>query len=173
MSNDNILRYANISVLILKKLDNFFRNQNLEVKIDIFSEKRNEFFKLKNEHPSADFSALELAAFYNAIQIFYNLRERATKKNKTMSLKEIEKYEDYLLKSSSYLKKISKKEDFLLDKSSIINSLISENKSYREISLFLKKHYKLNISHTYIRQIVEKYPLIFHKNKEKINEPYS
>ncbi|BAK72792.1 hypothetical protein [Arcobacter sp. L] len=167
MSNDNILRYANISVLILKKLDNFFRNQNLEVKIDIFSEKRNEFFKLKNEHPSADFSALELAAFYNAIQIFYNLRERATKKNKTMSLKEIEKYEDYLLKSSSYLKKISKKEDFLLDKSSIINSLISENKSYREMSFFISKHYKINISHTYIRQVVEKYPLIFKRNEEK------
>ena len=63
MSNDYILRYANISVLILKKLDNFFRNQNQEVKIDIFSEKRNEFFKLKNENPSADFSVLELAAF--------------------------------------------------------------------------------------------------------------
>lgn len=170
MSNDNILLHTNISIFMIKKLDNFFSKQTIQIKNDIFSEKRNEFFKLKNENPSADFAALELAAFYNAIQIFYNLKEKATMKNKTMSLKEIEKYEDYLLKSSSYLKKISKKEDFLLDKSSIINSLISENKSYREISLFLKKHYKLDISHTYIRQIVEKYPLIFHKNKEKIND---
>lgn len=167
MSNDNILLYTNISVLTLKKLDYFFRNQNLEVKIDIFTEKRNEFFKLKNEHPSADFSALELAAFYISISNFYNLREKALKKNKTMSLKEIEKYENYLLKSSFCLKKISKKENVLLDKSSIINSLISENKSYREISLFLKKHYKLDISHTYIRQIVEKYPLIFKRNEQE------
>ncbi|MGE4444853.1 MAG: hypothetical protein AB7E37_07800 [Candidatus Altimarinota bacterium] len=173
MSNDNILLYTNISVLTLKKLDYFFRNQNLEVKIDIFTEKRNEFFRLKNENPSANFSALELAAFYNAIQIFYNLQEKAIKKNKTMSTAEIKKYGNFLIKSSTSLKKISKKENFLLDKSSIICGLISENKSYREISLFLKKHYKLNISHTYIRQIVEKYPLIFHKNKEKINEPYS
>lgn len=167
MSNDNILRYTNISILMLRKLDNFFKNQNLEVKIDIFSEKRNEFFKLKNENTSADFAALELAAFYNAIQIFYNLRERATKKNKTMSLKEIEKYEDYLLKSSSYLKKISKKEDFLLDKSSIVNYLLTKNISYRVISLFIKNRYKINISHAYIRQIVEKYPSIFKKNEEK------
>lgn len=170
MSNNNILFHTNISVLMLKKLDYFFRNQNLEVKLDIFSEKRNEFFRLKNENPSTDFSVLELAAFYNAIQIFYNLRERATKKNKTMSLKEIEKYEDYLLKSSSYLKKISKKEDFLLDKSSIINSLFIEHRSYREISIFIKKHHKIKISHTYIKQIIEKHPLIFKRNEEKIND---
>lgn len=167
MSNDYILRYANISVLILKKLDNFFRNQNLEVKIDIFSEKRNEFFKLKNENTSADFAALELAAFYNAIQIFYNLSERATKKNKTMSTAEIKKYEDYLMKSSFSSKKISKKENFLLDKSSIICSLISKNKSFREMSFFIKKQYKTSISHAYIRQVVEKYPSIFIKNEGK------
>lgn len=167
MSNDNILLYTNISVLTLKKLDYFFRNQNLEVKIDIFSEKRNEFFKLKNEHPSADFSALELAAFYISISSFYNLQEKAIKKNKTMSLKEIKKYEDFLIKSSFSSKKISQKENFLLDKSSIICSLISKNKSFREMSFFIKKQYKTSISHAYIRQIVEKHPSIFKKNKEK------
>ena len=99
MSKYNILRYTNISILVLKKLDNFFKNQNLELKIDIFSEKRNEFFKLKNENPSADFSVLELAAFYNAIQIFYNLKEKAIKKNKTMSTAEIKKYGNFLIKS--------------------------------------------------------------------------
>jgi len=170
MSNDSILLHTNISVFMLKKLDNFFSKQTIQIKNDIFSEKRNEFFKLKNEKPSADFTALELAAFYNAIQIFYNLRERATKKNKTMSLKEIEKYQDYLLKSSSCLKKISKKEDFLLDKSSIVNYLLTENKSYREMSFFIKKQYKTSISHAYIRQVVEKYPLIFKRNEEKIND---
>lgn len=167
MSNDNILRYTNISILMLRKLDNFFKNQNLEVKIDIFTEKRNEFFRLKNENPSANFSALELAAFYNAIQIFYNLRQKAIKKNKTMSTAEIKKYGNFLIKSSTSLKKISKKENFLLDKSSIICGLISENKSYREISFFIKKQYKTSISHAYIRQIVEKHPLIFKRNEQE------
>ncbi|CAM4037173.1 hypothetical protein [Arcobacter cloacae] len=170
MSNDKILLYTNISVLTLKKLDYFFRNQNLEVKIDIFTEKRNEFFRLKNENPSANFSALELAAFYNAIQIFYNLRQKAMKKNKTMSTSEIKKYGNFLIKSSTSLKKTSKKENFLLDKSSMICGLIFENKSYREISLFIKDQYKTSISHAYIRQIVEKYPSIFKKNEEKIND---
>lgn len=173
MSIDDTQQLTNFSSIVIKKLDNFFSRQTIQVKNDIFSEKRNEFFKLKNENPSADFAVLELAAFYNAIQIFYNLRQKAMKKNKTMSTSEIKKYGNFLIKSSTSLKKTSKKENFLLDKSSMICGLIFENKSYREISLFLKKHYKLNISHTYIRQIVEKYPLIFHKNKEKINEPYS
>lgn len=167
MSNDNILLYTNISVLTLKKLDYFFRNQNLEVKIDIFSEKRNEFFRLKNENPSADFSVLELTAFYNAIQIFYNLKEKVTMKNKTMSTAEIKRYENFIIRSSEKSKKISKKENVLLDKSSIINSLINENRSYREISIFIKKHHKIKISHTYIKQIIEKYPSVFKKNKEK------
>ena len=167
MNFENILLFTDIPILKIKKLDNFFSRQTIHVKTDIFSEKRNEFFKLKNKNPSADFSALELSAFYNAIQIFYNLKEKATKKNKTMSLKALKKYEDYLLKSSSNSKIFSKKEDFLLDKSSIINYLLNKNISYREMALFFKKRYKINISHTYIRQVVEKYPLIFHKNEEK------
>lgn len=170
MSKDNILLYTNISIFMIKKLDNFFSKQTIQVKNDIFSEKRNEFFKLKNENPSADFTALELAAFYNAIQLFYNLRQKAMKKNKTMSTSEIKKYENFIIRSSEKSKKISKKENVLLDKSSIINSLISENKSYREMSFFISKHYKINISHTYIKQIIEKYPSIFKKNEEKIND---
>lgn len=173
MSNDNILLHTNISIFMIKKLDNFFSKQTIQIKNDIFSEKRNEFFKLKNENPSADFSALELAAFYISISSFYNLREKALKKNKTMSTAEIKRYENFIIRSSEKSKKISKKENVLLDKSSIINSLIIENRSYREISIFIKKHHKIKISHTYIKQIIEKHPLIFHKNKEKINEPYS
>ena len=161
---------TNFSSIVIKKLDNFFSKQTIQVKNDIFSEKRNEFFKLKNENPSANFSALEVAAYYNAIQIFHNLREKAIKKNKTMSTAEIKKYGNFLIKSSTSLKKISKKENFLLDKSSIICGLISENKSYREISFFIKKQYKTSISHAYIRQIVEKHPSIFKKNEEKIND---
>ncbi len=167
MSNNNILFHTNIPVLMIKKLDNFFSRQTIQVKNDIFSEKRNEFFKLKTENPSADFSVLELTAFYNAIQIFYNLREKARKKNKTMSTSEIKEYGNFLIKSSTSLKKISKKENFLLDKSSIIHGLIFENKSYREMSLFIKEQYKTSISHAYIRQIIGKYPSIFRKNEEK------
>lgn len=170
MSNDNILLYTNIPILVLKKLDNFFSRQTIQVKNDIFFEKRNEFFKLKNENSSADFSALELAAFYISIQNFYEFKEKALKKNKTMSTFEIKKYEDFLIKSSFSSKKISKKEDFLLDKSSIICSLISKNKSFREMSLFIKNQYKINISHTYIKQIIKKYPSIFKKKKEESDD---
>lgn len=81
MSKDNILLHTNISIFMIKKLDNFFLKTNYSSKKwHFFLKKRNEFFRLKNENPSADFSALELAAFYNAIQNFYNLKEKATKK---------------------------------------------------------------------------------------------
>lgn len=163
---NNILEYSNITFHQIKKLDNFWKNQNLEIKNEIFAEKRNEFFKLKNQNPSADNTALEMASFYLAINIFCNLKEKGMKKNKSFSTNELNKYDKLIIKSSKKFQRISKKENFLLDKSSIILSLISENRSYREMSIFLKKYHKISISHTYIKQIIEKYPNIFTKNKE-------
>ena len=71
-----------------------------------------------------------------------------------------------MIKSSKKAKRISKKEDFLIDKSSILQSLIMENRSYRKMSNFFKKYHRMDISHTYIKQVIEKYPNIFEKNKE-------
>ena len=106
-----------------------------------------------------------MIAFYSAIKSFYDLKTQATKKNKILSTNELKKYDNFLLKSSKKNQRISKKENSLLDKSSIINSLISENKSYREMSIFFKKYYKLKVSHTYIKQIIDKYPIIFYKEE--------
>jgi hypothetical protein len=163
---NNILVYTNIQISHLKNLDNFWKNLNLEIKSKIFSERRNEFFKLKNQNPSAELSALEIASFYLSISNFYNLKEKGMKKNKTFSSAELNKYEDFVIKSSKRFQRISKKENFLLDKSSIVLSLINENYSYREMSSFFKKYHKIAISHTYVKQIIEKYPNIFKKEKE-------
>lgn len=163
----SILEYSNITIHQIKNLDNFWKNQNLEIKNEIFSEKRNEFFKLKNLTPSADNTALEIASFYNAISNFYNLRKKGIEKNKTFSTTEIRKYEDFIIKSSKKAKKNSKKENLLIDKSSIVQSLINEDRSFREMSSFFKKYHRIDISHTYIKQIIEKYPNIFQKSKEK------
>lgn len=163
----SISEYSNITIHQIKDLDNFWKNQNLEIKNEIFSEKRNEFFKLKNLTPSADNTALEIASFYNAINNFYNLKKKGIEKNKTFSTTEIRKYEDFIIKSSKKAKRISKKESFLLDRSSIVQSLINEDYSYREMSSFFKKNHRIDISHTYIKQIIEKYPNIFEKSKEE------
>lgn len=162
----SISEYSNITIHQIKDLDNFWKNQNLTVKTDIFSEKRNEFFKLKNKNPSADRSALEIASFYSAINNFRNLGKKSVEKNKTLSTIEMRKYENFMIKSSKKAKRISKKEDFLIDKSSILQSLIMENRSYRKMSNFFKKYHRMDISHTYIKQVIEKYPNIFEKNKE-------
>lgn len=162
---NNILAYTNIQISHLKNLDNFWKNQNLEIKSEIFSEKRNEFFKLKSLNQSAEISALEIASFYLAINNFHNLKEKGMQKNKTFSTTEIKKYEDFIIRSSHKSLKASKKENFLLDKLSIVQSLIAENRSYREMSSFFKKYHRIDISHTYIKQIIAKYPDIFNKKK--------
>ena len=163
----SISEYSNITIHKIKDLDNFWKNLNLEIKSEIFSEKRNEFFKLKNQNPSAEISALEIASFYNAVNNFYNLRKKGIEKNKTFSTTEIRKYEDFIIKSSKKAKRISKKKNFLIDKSSIVQSLINEDRSFREMSSFFKKYHRIDISHTYIKQIIEKYPNIFEKSKEE------
>lgn len=169
MLTNNILKFTNIHVSMLEVLDNFFKKQNLEIKIEIFEEKRNKFFKLKNENQDADFSIIELSAYYSAIQSIYDLKTKITKKNTSISTVELKKYDNFLVTSSKKKKKISRKENFLVNKSSILNSLIAANKSYREISIFLKKNYKMNISHTYIRHVIDRYPTIF-KKEEKLND---
>ena len=92
---NNILVYTNIQISHLKNLDNFWKNLHLEVKSKIFLEKRNEFFKLKNQNPSAELSALEMASFYNVLSNFYDLKEKGI-----ISDEEFETKKDYLLKSS-------------------------------------------------------------------------
>lgn len=164
---NNILAYTNIQISHLKNLDNFWKNQNLVIKSEIFSDKRNKFFKLKNQNQSAEISALEIASFYLAISNFHNLKEEGMKKNKTFSTAELNKYKDFLIKSSHKPSKVSKKENFLLDKSSIVQSLINEERSFREMSSFFKKYHKIDVSHTYIKRIIEKYPDIFRKNKKE------
>ena len=96
MTIENILKDINISIPMIKILDNFFKKENLEIKIDIFSEKRNKFFKLKNENPNVEFAVLDLIAFYSAIKSFYDLKTQATKKNKILSTNELKKYDNFL-----------------------------------------------------------------------------
>lgn len=163
---NNLLECTNITIYRIKELDNFFKNQNIEIKNEIFLEKRNQFFKLKNLNPSAELSALEMASYYLAISYFHSLKEKGIEKNTTFSTTELNKYEDYILKSSKKTQITPKKENFLLDKSSIVQSLINENRSYREMSSFFKKYHKMYISHTYIKQVIEKYPDIFNRRKK-------
>lgn len=157
----DILKNENITINSLVKFDKFFSKQNLEVKKDIFQQKKNEFFKLKNENSSADHSALELVSFYVAINNFYNLKEKINKRNENLSTKELKDYENLMINSIEKDRKITMKENFIIDKSSIINKLIQQNTSLRNMSIFFKNNYKKNISHTFINNTIRKYPNIF------------
>lgn len=157
----NLFEILNIPNHEIKKLDNFFKKQNEEIKLDIFSEKRNEYFKLKNQFSSIETSMLEMVSFYSAIDSFYKLNQKATSKNKTMSTTELKKFNDFSIKSGKKQKYIARKENFLLDKSSIVNDLISKDRSYREMSDYFKRFHKMEVSHTYLKKIIDKYPNIF------------
>lgn len=157
----------NIPEPSIKKYDNFFKNQNFEVKQIIFEDKRNFYFKLKNENSHMKDSELELQAYYQAIEQLYNLKDEMKSKNKCLSVKKQKKYQEYTILSTKVTKKLSEKENFLLNRSSIIIDLINDNRSYRKMSKYIKKYHQLNISHTYIREIINKYPHIFNEKATK------
>lgn len=156
----NKLVNTNFNQLFIRKLDTFFKKQNYEVKIDIFSEKRNQYFKLKNSDSSTDNSVLELTSFYIAVNYFYTLNKKAMNKNKSMNTKDLKKFNDFSIKSINK-KRFSKKESILLDKSSTIVELLKNKRSYRDISKYFRSYHRIEISHTYIRNVVLKYPQIF------------
>lgn len=158
---NNSIESTKLPNILIKRLDNFFKNQNEEIKLDIFSEKRNQFFKLKNIDSSTDNLVLELKSFYSAIDYFYNLHENANSKNKSMLTKDLKKYNEFTIKSSKKQNRSALKEEFLVDKSSIVNDLLLSRRSYREISYFFSKYHNKSISHTYIRRVITKYPEIF------------
>jgi len=135
-----------------KSLINFFNKQNLEIQVDIFKEQRNQFFVLKNKYDLSDITAL--AAFYKAIDNFYNKETILKQKNKSTSLDELKNISDFAIKKNRK-QKISDKREKLLNLISVISNLLDESYSYRQISQYLRKVHRFEVSHTYVKKIYE------------------
>lgn len=132
-----------------KTMVNWFSRQNVELQAIVFENQRNEFFRVSNIYKNLEKNIISLISFYFAIKDLYEKQMTLKSKNKSIDLKNIERISEIELLS---IKKVTKKEkyDFLLDRISKVEELYANGKSTREISMYIKKVYRKDISHQYI-----------------------
>jgi len=135
------------------KLINFFAKQDIIVQIEIFKEQKNKFFKIKNQTTKKD---PLLLSFYEAINIYFIKFNKKFYKNKTYNL-----ISQKNITNTNILKdmkeKNSVKKDRFLNYISIFEKLKEEGYSYRKMSLHFSRYYKYDVSHTYIRQMFNRF----------------
>lgn len=85
---ESLVQCTKLSKKEQNRLVNWFSRQNTLVKIDIFLEQKNQFFKLKNKYNEQQ-QVIPLAAFLLAIQHFYSLLDSKNSKNKQADLSTI------------------------------------------------------------------------------------
>lgn len=144
----NIEQHTSCSIEKQKKLINWFNKQNLLIKIDIFKEQKNQYFKLKQSLENNS-DALSFSSFILAIDSFYRRERQLKKKNSTENLSSIKSQTDFSIKKFRKLRKKEKREK-LLNIWSVIKSMREENYSFRDISLYIKQRHRFEVSHTYI-----------------------
>lgn len=149
--NDKILRITKFSNKYKTKLINWFNRQNDLIKIDIFKEQKNQFFKLKSTELKVE-EILPLIAFYLAIDKLYNLENLNNQKNRSQNLTKLASISNFSIKKSRKIR-IKEKREKLINIWSVVQKLKEENFSLREISEYLKSKYRMNVSHTYIDKI--------------------
>lgn len=154
-NNIDILEESFVSITRLSQqavqmLDKWYARQNHLVKIDIFKEQKNQFFKYAKLVENQDI--VPLVAFYLAIKHYHDLESRLKKKNKSLSLKELEKSSDFSVKQFKKVKAKVKKEK-LLNLWSVVIKLKNQDFSFREISKYLKYKHRFEVSHTYIARV--------------------
>lgn len=117
-----------------------FTKLDISVKVDIFKEQKIIFHKLKNIHFSADNSILTYASFVLAIKLIIS-------KTDQVNLKAIK------LRAKN-TKIQNQKREKLLSYWSVVKTLKHEqNYSFREISDYLLKYHRFEVSYSLIYQI--------------------
>jgi len=134
------------TVSFSKKLGNWFTKRPIEVKIDIFKEQRNLFFKLKNKNIGVSDSFITLITFYQSIDKFYQIDKNLNSKNKTMKMEKIIKG-NY----NEPRKRIIR--DKLLDIWSEVQELRNLGASPEKVVKLARSKHRFDISREYIYKI--------------------
>lgn len=129
-----------------------FTKLDISVKVDVFKEQKVIFHKIKNIHFNVDNSILTYASFVLAIKLIVS-------KTNEVNLKAIK------LRTKN-TKKQNQKREKLLSYWSVIKTLKNEqNYSFREISDYLLKYHRFEVSYSLIYQIWNETEII-NLNKE-------
>lgn len=151
-NNIQIEQQTKLSIKKRKILGNFFNRQNLTIQNAIFKENKNQFFILKSKFGINETTAL--SAFFCAINIFYEKEQLLKNKNKSQDLSTLASISDFSIKKFKK-NKFKEKREKLLNIWSVVQKLKAENLSYREISDYLRRTHRMDISHTYIRNLYQ------------------
>lgn len=117
-----------------------FIKLDISVKVDIFKEQKVIFHKLKNIHFGIDNSILTYASFILAIKLIISKTDQVNLKAIKLRVKNA--------------KKQNQKREKLLSYWSVVKTLkYEQNYSFREISDYLFKYHRLEVSYSLIYQI--------------------
>jgi len=137
-----------------KTLTRWFTRQNELIQVDIFKEQKDQYFKLKSKCSSAN--TIPLAAFYLAINKFFEKDRIIKKKNKSHNLDYLSAISEFAMKKNEEMRTNDVREK-LLNFSSFIFTMKKRGKSLRKIKQDLLSIYKFEVSHTSISNFIKEF----------------
>lgn len=144
-------KQQHLALLLLAKLP-------IEIRLELFEKHKTVFYKLKQRHAEISPSVLSYCALLIVSLSYKNNQEMLQQENfKNLSLEDIlklSKQRIQLFKQSKQRRKL--KYDLVIDHWSLIKTLVTHNISFRDISDYLKKYHRINISYSTIYQIYTK-----------------
>ncbi len=124
--------------------------QNELVIYDVFRVQKNHFHRLKSQGLVDDLILLSIASLFLAIKDIVVSSQLPNRKNKNGDFSFLRRVSKSRAKQFQKPRKKAK-HDRLLDLQSVILSLVNDNGySYRDVSCYLQKYHKFEVSHTMI-----------------------
>ncbi|HEO97875.1 MAG TPA: hypothetical protein ENO02_01090 [Epsilonproteobacteria bacterium] len=152
-------RFTKVAIKRRKKVLKWLANQNEEIALLAFESQKEHLFNLSGTNEE-NRSILYLAALYLAADHLYSLYHAQNSKNRDMNINAVQGVTR--MQAKKFKKNMqSEKYDKMLNLKSKILVLKDEEKlSFREISEFLKRYHRLEVSHSYVATF-------YHAMKEK------
>ena len=149
---DNRLNiYTKIAPDMRAQLLRWLAKKNEEIVLLVFEKQKNHLFKL-NGIKEENRSLIYLSAMYLALEELYLAERLSLSKNKGGDLKDIQNITEMQVKGFKKNTEAPKIERLLNLKGKMV-ALRNEHKmSYRDISRFLKKHHRLDVSHATVHK---------------------
>lgn len=141
--------YTKLSPLKRSQSLKWITKQNEELILYAFEKQKDYLFKLSKKDETNK-SILYLSAFYLAVDELYDLHHGKKGKNKVMNINEIG---DITMMQAKHFKREHpsfKYEKLLNLKGKILTLIENQEFSYRQVSKFLKKYHRFEVSHTLI-----------------------
>lgn len=124
-------------------------NQGEEIALMAFEKQKDYLFNLSKSNEE-NRSILYQSALYMAANNLYSLYNAQTSKNRDMDINAIKGVTKIQAKKFKKKSKSEKFDKLLNMKNKILILKNEENLSFREISKFLKRYHRLEVSHTYL-----------------------